>query len=446
MAPQPPAQEHAQPQHQELPASLIRAENEGATTGTDGDIDTSRGAQQHVDHGASQDSDGDAGLTRREVIQRSPNDDKRSAIASRFRREEPENERPFNNDFADPENLYGEAGRTPGADELNDDDYDAEAELAELTGGLPPVERFGKKPTTFREDVGNEDDRQPQRRSIGKVRGKEVFMSDEEILEAARKIKAGDSYLDDTRRLLEEAKEINRLARESGRQPPGGEHRAHEEELDPPLDDEGDQPLDPSTADVVRAIQYGDPEDAARLLDRVVEKRANRASNDGAMQRSFDQDLARSKKQLAEFSKANPAIAADEISAMAIEKGMYDLYKEDILALGIDPDTIPKTPKELANWHRFYRVHGYEVRATKELLEASKDSFLKWRGGSRAANPNPQPSRREAPRVRVNVQRDERRMAIPVQPQRGVVPRRDAPPIPTGSSVVANMRKARGQV
>jgi hypothetical protein len=127
---------------------------------------------------------------------------------------------------------------------------------------------------------------------------------------------------------------------------------------------------------------------------------------------------------------------------------MYDLYKEDMLALGLEEGALPKTPKELANWHRFYRINGYEVRQTKDLLEASKEVFLTWRDGK--SQPRQQEARpsRQQPRIQVNVDRDQRRMAIPVQPQRAVVPRRDVQPTAPASrsDVVANMRKARGQL
>jgi hypothetical protein len=126
---------------------------------------------------------------------------------------------------------------------------------------------------------------------------------------------------------------------------------------------------------------------------------------------------------------------------------MYRLYKEDILALGITEDQC-RTTNEIANWHRFYRMNGYEVRGTKELLETSKDRFVQWRGGSRGESNQRSTTKRPAPSIQVNVQRDERRMAIPNQPTRAAVPRRDAqtPVRQSGSDVVAAMRRQRGQV
>lgn len=425
MAPQPPTN---QTQVEELPRSVIRAENDMAREGIENDALHEAGATEPLDQNPGGQDDN---IERQQKKpQRSPQDDARANIAKRFRREEPDNERPFNGDMSDAENMYGEYARQEPA--LSDDEYD---QLAAETEGQQPQQRQNTQ----------QQDQQPTKRKL-KIRGEEVELTDDEILAAARKVKSGDSYLEEARALLEEAKQINRAARSGTERQPHGENQAAQDELDPTGQDV-DQPHDPTFKDVVERLQYGDPEEAAQLLEKVVDKKANKASTEGALQRAFDQDLARSQKQLAQFSAANPDLAADRIASMAIGEGMYDLYREEILALGIEESKLPKTKNELANWHRFYRVHGYEVSSTTDLLNKSKDKFLKWKGvSSKPAPQNQQPSRREAPRVRVNVNRDDRRMAIPVQPERGVAPRRDAPPPANGSAVVAQMRKARGQV
>jgi hypothetical protein len=199
---------------------------------------------------------------------------------------------------------------------------------------------------------------------------------------------------------------------------------------------------------VVAKIQYGDPDDAAADLERLIDDRAGRKANEGQLQRAYDQDLARSQKALQVFSAANEDLAKDEYASMAIERGMYHLYKEDILALGITEQQLPNNVNALANWHRFYRMNGYEVRSTKELLETSRDRFLKWRGEEAGSSSDQRPARRSNPNIQVNVRRDERRMAIPNQPTRAVVPRRDAqtPIKQSASDVVATMRRQRGQI
>lgn len=430
MAPQPQQNDGSA---QEKLQQQMRQEDADARAAPDGDAHIERG-ETLAPHQDQNDDSADTGLVRQEPIKRSPHDDARAAIANRFRRTEtPEDERPFNNDFTSPENLYGEFGRDP--DEgLTDEEIDARAAEAEARGEQP-----ARKPQ-------QQQDQQTPRMITRTVRGKQVTKSEDEWLADAAKVTAADSYLEEARALLQEAKEIRKgRALPEDRQHPDG-HQAREE-LDPPNPD-GDQHQDPTYEDVVRKIQFGDPEEAARDLEKIVVKQSTKATETTALQRAYDQDLARSKKELKAFSDANPDIAADEIAAMAIERGMYKGYREDIEKLGIDPNQIPKTPNELANWHRFYRTHGFEVRSTKDLLENSKTEFLRWKNGGRNSADNPQPSRKAQPKVQINLNRDERRMAIPVQPTRGVAPRRDAQPAqrPTGSDVVAQMRRARGQV
>lgn len=382
-----------------------------------------------------------------EPIKQSPHDDVRANIAARFRRAEPADERPFNGDMTDNENTMGEVGRDP------DDDDDLEREAmrrASLAAqGLDP-DAIG---TDFNPDTGEDDgqqqlrtEQQPVKKKV-KVRGRELELTDDEILAAAQKTLAGDTYLEEARQLLDEAKKIRQTRAGQDHSTTGDQ--TGEEGLNAPDLDDGNTPL-PTFKSVVEKIQFGDPEEAAQLLEQLVDNTSKKRANEGQLQRAFDQDLSRSQKALKAFSDANPDLAKDEIAAMAIEANMYKLYSEDMKALGLDESQIPKDKTARANWHRFYRVNGYEVRPTSELLNAAKDNFLKWRGGQQGQSGQPAP-RKAQPRVEVNLNRenrDTRRAAIPNQPSRTSVPRRDAsaPAQKTGSDVVAGMRKARGQV
>lgn len=408
-----------------------RDENIEAQIGTEEDGAGGAGDTQPLDQNLASDPL-EGGVERRDPIRHSPQDDVRMSIASRFRRPEAE-ERPFNGDMTDPENAYGRFGRD------GDDDDDAAVAAAEAGG----------------EDLSDIDDqrqaaRQPAKREVI-VRGKKMLLSDEEILAAAQKTLAGDTYLEDAKSILAQAKEIRAERTGANRQHPDGDQVGAQDELDPALDD-GAQHPEPLPVELVQKLQFGDPEEAAKELaeyiDRRSEKKAATAVHSSGVERAFDQDLQRSQKALKAFTDANPDLANDELAAMAIEKGMYDLYKEDILKLGLTTeDKLPTTSKELANWHRFYRVNGYEVRPTKDLLEASKAKFLDWKG----VKPAPQQQQRQAktaPRISVSVDRDARRAAIPLQPSRAAAPRRDvqAPAPSDRASVVADMRRQRGQV
>lgn len=436
MAPQPPQNKDQQLREQQQ----IREENADAVIGTAED-EVTRGQQEPPRQNQNEDEP-DGGLERQEPIRRSPHDDIRSQIASRFRRvEQPEDERPFSGDFSDPENTVGEL-----AQDLSDEEYDRLAAEREAGGRQQPRQAPKKGAQQGEAEQQLEYGDQPVTRI---VRGKSVTKTVNEWLDDATRVTAADSYLDETRRLLEDAKQMR-----AGRAAPDPQHPegtdTRTEEHSSQVDDTSQHP-DTSITDLVSKLQFGDPEEVGQELQTYisneVKKQAGKAATESAMQRAFDQDLARSKKALKSFTDANQDLANDEIAAMAIERGMYHGYREDIKALGIDESQIPKDNKELANWHRFYRIHGYEVRDTPTLLNAAKDRFMKWRGSS--GQPSSQ-RRKSQPTVQVNVDRDQRRMNIPVQPTRGVTPRRDATPAAatieqSRQNAFAQIAKGRGQ-
>lgn len=430
MAPQPPKNADQLRREQEQ----MREENSEAILGGAED-ETRRGEQAPVHQGQNDDEPGD-GLERQEPIRRSPHDDMRSQIAARFRRvEEPEDERPFSGDFSDPENTVGEL-----AQDLSDEEYDRQAAEREAAGGQQQPQRQAKKAQQQDGEQQLEYGDQPVTRI---VRGKKVTKTVNEWLDDATRVTAGDSYLEETRRLLEDAKTMR-----AGRAAPDPQHPedtdTRTEGHQPQGDDTTSQHPDTSITDLVSKLQFGDPEEVGQELQTYisneVKKQAGKAATESAIQRAFDQDLARSKKALKSFADANQDLANDEIAAMAIERGMYQGYREDIKALGIDESQIPKDNATLANWHRFYRIHGYEVRDTTSLLNAAKDRFVKWRGNNGQSSSQ---RRKAPPTVQVNVDRDQRRMNIPVQPTRGVTPRRDAAP---AASIEASRQNAFAQI
>lgn len=403
MAPQAKPQPRQQPT---ITPEQIANENAEALAGSDNDALIERGATEDLNQRAGSDPL-DTGIERREPIQRSPQDDKRAAIASRFRRAAPADERPFNGDFSDPENVVGLAGQN---DDVVRDEDDTDDDLAQLGLSSEDIARArGQRAAAQEIDEDDEIEPQPRRqqpqqpdqdapRKALKINGRTVLMTDAEILDAASKTLAADAYLEESRRLLKEAKAI-RAGRTASH---SGENDTETTDLgsDPP--EPGAQDHEPSTRSVIEKIQFGDPDEAAAELDRLVDSRAGKKASEGQLQRLMSQDISRSKKALADFTKENEALAGNRVAALAIEQGMYDGYAEDILALGISEDQIPQDKNTLANWHRFYRINGFETRSTKELLNASKDKFLKDVGAFRGQRQQQQPSRQQ-PRVQVNV-------------------------------------------
>lgn len=354
---------------------------------------------------------------RAKPIHMSPADQARLDMAKRFRRQSTEDDVPFNGNMNDPEMLYGKSGRV---------ELEPEADAPDL---LVPVVAPIVVPTAKRTLT---------------VRGKQVEMTDDEILIAAQKNLAGDSYLDEARGLLEEAKTIK--AERAGRpQHPEGD-RTQDDGLEIDPNEASQHPADP-LEEAIEQIQFGDPKEAAKKIRSVMRDVSEKEADEGQMRRLVKNDIARVQVVLKTFSAANPTIANDKIAAQAIEQFVYDVTREEIEKLGdVDASKIPQNPAELANWHRFYRINGRSVSNPEALLESAKGRYLKWKGVSeQPVVPVP----KAAPRVVVNVDRTERRAAIPNQPTRSVAPRSDAQARPaqgkSRSDVIMGMRAQRGQ-
>ena len=355
---------------------------------------------------------------REKPIAMSPQDAKRAAMADRFKRKDVE--APFDGDLTKPENMYGDV-----AAEALEVDPDAPEP------GVPAARQQEQKPAP--------------RMITRTVRGKEVTKSEDEWLALAMKVDAADSYLEESQQLLKDAKAIRQERTGQDPQHPEGRTEAQDDRTD---EDDRQTSRRPGIdlKSVVEKIQFGDPAEAAEELAKAIDTVATKQVNEGHVARLVSNDLARSKADLAAFSKANPDIAADQIASMVIENNVYAIYREEIKALGVDEAQIPKDPKALADWHRLYRVHGHTVSKPADVLEKAKAKLDSWRGTTSQA-PKPAPRKGEA-RVEVNVDRTERRMAIPVQPSRAVAPRRDAPVVKqedSRKSAVQEMRRARGQ-
>ena len=137
-----------------------------------------------------------------------------------------------------------------------------------------------------------------------------------------------------------------------------------------------------------------------------------------------------------------------------MEREIYDLYREDLRGIGLPAEQLPRDPRQLADWHRYYRTEGYKIRDIPTILEKAKENLISWRGTPVQQRQQPRTLANTPARVEVNVDRTERRRALPTQPSRSAAPVAPGTGQPTqpatredrASSVIANMRKSRGQV
>lgn len=361
------------------------------------------------------------------VDRRSPGDIKRAEMAARFRKRSAEQdggEIPYNGDPNDPEMLYGKFGRQP--------DAEPEEGSSVVGGKVEP------------EVIEHRQEQQPQKKKLI-IRGREVWLTDAEILARASQVEAADSYLQESKDLLAEARDIRNAAKRDGQgsQHPEDQTGTQDDELN--LDTRQERQHPDELEQAIEEIQFGDPKEAAAKIRKVITKATDESADQRQLTRLIDNDLAASQKALKEFMDQNPDLAKDEVANVVLEKSMYDIYREDITKLGVDPALIPKNNNELANWHRFYRVNGKPVRATTEALKEAKTRFDKWRG----VEQRPAQQQRQQPRIQVDVDRTARRENIQNQPTRAVAPRpdaiRQAPNTKSRSDVVMQMRRQRGQ-
>ena len=363
----------------------------------------------------------------RKPVAMSPGDAKRQAMIDKFNR--PGVLAPFDGDMNKAENLYGEVA-------------------AEVLTPDPDADEPGVSAADRRAAAEPQPEVRQPRMITQTIRGKQVTKSEDEWLELARKVDAADSYLEESRVLLETAKDIRAERAGQTDRPNDGQTGAQDDgrTQDAPVAHRPNGELDLKS--VIEKIQFGDPEEAAQELGRVITTVASQQADQGQINRLIANDLAKSQADLKAFRAANPELDQDKIASVVIENLIYDIYRDEIKALGMDESQIPDNPKDLADWHRFYRVNGHNVSKTSDILTKAKDKFTAYRGGSPQQKPAPTP-RGEA-RIAVNVDRTERRMAIPLQPTRAVVPRRDeAQPAKTPEQsrkeAVQDMRRQRGQ-
>lgn len=303
---------------------------------------------------------------------------------------------------------------------------------------------------------------QPQKRKL-KIRGEEKEYTEEEIIAAAQKSLAGESYLDEGRSKLAE---IDRLLSDTRtratHQAQPGIHPAEQNVVQPgeqqPAEADPQHPEEDALAKAVELIQYGDPTEARTYLDKAVEERATRVASQvvqtSLQSRLVQDEVSRSQRQLADFEAQHPELSSDPMARAVIERTVYDLQVEDLKNIGFDPSQHGlHTPAQIAQAHLQARVEGRNVRQPGTLLGTATETFQTWRGpqpkaaDAQPTDPNPQPE--PQPRVQVRVERDQRRQAIPQQPSRSAAPRPvssqpAAPQVRDRSAIVQDMKARRG--
>lgn len=339
--------------------------------------------------------------------------DPRAAIADKFKksREDKDPGIEATGDYNDPTQTYGRHGEAP------------KEEPKEESKEPPKAELPAPEPLPTKIKV--------------KIRGEEREVTQEELIAAAQKGLAGDDYVREARKLLEDTEQQVR----SSRQHPDATKPAPATE--PTASDDGSTPADPMK-NLVEKIQYGDPDEAAKLLSDTLQGMTEKAVTRTTLNNRVQADVENDKAAGAKFIEANPDLAKDPIATAAVRDRLANGYREDLKKIGVPEDKIPSDVEALASHHRFYKLQGQPVRSVPALLENAKQEYLTWRG-PREQTPTPSPE----PRVEVRVDRTDRKMNVPQQPTRATVPpqltQSQAPVQTNRSAAVQRARQARGQ-
>lgn len=274
------------------------------------------------------------------------------------------------------------------------------------------------------------------------VRREEREVDEDELHRLAQIGAAGESYLADARRILDEATALRNAA----------VPRPHPDAVDsaqPNALDDAEQtphPADDPLVSIVEKIQFGDPKEGAAALREALAGTHDTDAARAVYDHHRRLDLGRAQTALESFRSRNADLLTDPMTETVMEKLYYDGLRQDLGKLGVPTDAIPTDTARLVETHRFHRIHGQPVRDTAALLEGAKDAFIRWKGSEQA----PTARQGEPQRVAVTVDRAERRRAIPQQPARAAVPAssetRAAPQASTRSEAVRKMMARRGQL
>jgi hypothetical protein len=287
------------------------------------------------------------------------------------------------------------------------------------------------------EDLAEHRDLQPSGKVRLIVRGEEIEVDADQLVALAQIGSAGESYLNEAKRVLSDAKQeaAALLAQVQG----------HPQ---PPL------PQAMPAAQTPEDFQalYDEPDLGRQKLAEAVKSQAQaqvQAEREAA-------ELARSKTVLAAFTRDNPQLSSDEAAMAVLERNVFKSFVEDLERVNFDMSQLQNNT-EVATLHMKLRAAGHNVRSLDRIFDRAKADYLAWRGdGPRPKQPAPppeneQPVRRGEPRITVSVNREDRRRNIPTQPPRSAHPLRaplleqpiDATSVERRSQVAQNMIEQR---
>jgi hypothetical protein len=267
-----------------------------------------------------------------------------------------------------------------------------------------------------------------------------TLYTDAALIRLAQKQLAASSYIED-------AKGQAKTARQTAR---ASDDTLSDDAVDEP---DTDRPAKPSntkdaTREALEKIQFGDPEEAAKALDELIEARVDRRLSDkeqAVVMGAIEDEISTA---AAQFEQANQDLFSTDYLAEAIYKGpIVAEIKADLVRLGASQEQVDKAIRDPVTALEVYtaaRAQGKAVRTPTELLTAGADKFRETIGRPKAATATaPQATAPPA-----TDRRDAKRALLP-QPSRSATPpvevKTDGQSTQARKAVIQNLRKARGQ-
>lgn len=176
------------------------------------------------------------------------------------------------------------------------------------------------------------------------------------------------------------------------------------------------------TVDMVRDIQYGDPEEAAAKIEQYLENRLTQRETTRTAQ-SFVEEV---QSHIADFGRENGDLASDDVAAETVKSLMVRGIVQDLKAHGItdaEATQLLNNPELASKAYIGARASGYAVRPMKTILDEAGSTVRSKFRMDRAAPADPTPT----PRASTPSRRDEKRTLVSQPAPSGMPPERRQP-------------------
>jgi hypothetical protein len=205
---------------------------------------------------------------------------------------------------------------------------------------------------------------------------------------------------------------------------------------------------------VIEAIQFGDPEEAAKKLQEAIDNRAHATVTHTQVERRVEEVESTVNQATRTFEAANADLVQDpDLATILYQRNLPAEFRKDLIGAGLDPSRVDAvlgtTVKDAMEAYVAVVADGrVKVRTPDQLLAAAAENVRTKFGRPAPSSPAPQPGTPAPAAPAATPSRQELKRGLLPQPSRASVPlptaaarKGDTPE--ARSSVVAKMRATR---